>query len=139
MQHNLKTGLTAALNYVNDYNHHYLTKITCYLKCTSQRITPVIALASNSLWQKRKFLLFSVVLFSFFLPVFAQENLPITISGIVKIAVVMRLLKLLFRKKVLKWYLYRCRWGLYSKSGRYKIFACIFLYWLCIPANSSQH
>ena len=72
------------LNYVNDYNHHYLTKITCYLKCTSQRITPVIVFASTSLWQKRKFLLFSVVHFSFFLPVFAQENLPITISGIVK-------------------------------------------------------
>ena len=54
------------------------------MKCFPKRITPVIANAYTSPWQKRKILLFSLFLFSFFLPVFAQENLPVTISGIVK-------------------------------------------------------
>lgn len=53
------------------------------MKCTSQRITPVIACAFKRSWQQKKFLLFSLFLFSFFLPAFSQNN-PVTVLGIVK-------------------------------------------------------
>ena len=54
------------------------------MKCSTKRITPVIAYAANSLWQKRKLLLFTLFLFSFWMPAFSQGNLPITVSGSVK-------------------------------------------------------
>ena len=48
------------------------------------RITPVFVCAANSLRQKRKLLLFTLLLFSFWAPIYAQVNLPVTISGVVK-------------------------------------------------------
>ena len=54
------------------------------MKCTSQRLTPVITHAFISLWQKRKLLLFSLFLSSFILPAFSQETSPVTVSGIIK-------------------------------------------------------
>ena len=54
------------------------------MKCTSQRNTPVIGHAFISFWQKRKLLLFSLFLTSFFQPAFSQQTSPVTIVGIVK-------------------------------------------------------
>ena len=54
------------------------------MKCSTLRITPVIACTANSIRQNRKLLLFTLLFFSFFAPVFAQVSLPVTISGMVK-------------------------------------------------------
>ena len=48
------------------------------------RIMPGIAYAAISLWHKRKFLLFTLFVFSFCSPVFSQVTPTITISGMVK-------------------------------------------------------
>jgi len=53
------------------------------MKCSIKRFTPLIAYATNSLWQKPKLLLFTFFLFSFLLPAFSQ-NTPVTVSGVVK-------------------------------------------------------
>ena len=54
------------------------------MKCSTMRITPVLVCAANSFRQKRKLFLFTLFLFSFFAPIYAQVNLPVTISGVVK-------------------------------------------------------
>ena len=54
------------------------------MKCSTMRITAVFVCAANSLRQKRKLLLFTLLLFSFWAPIYAQVNLPVTISGVVK-------------------------------------------------------
>ncbi|MDN3656869.1 TonB-dependent receptor [Ferruginibacter paludis] len=54
------------------------------MKCTTQRITPVIACAPKRFRQKTKLLLFSLFFLSFLAPVFAQQTAKITVSGVVK-------------------------------------------------------
>ena len=54
------------------------------MKCSYTFITPVITKPLNSLWQKRKFLLFSLFVCSFWSPAFSQVKSSITVSGIIK-------------------------------------------------------
>ena len=54
------------------------------MKCSTKRITPLLANPAISLWQKRNLLLFTISLFTFFISASAQVNVPITISGVVK-------------------------------------------------------
>jgi TonB-linked SusC/RagA family outer membrane protein len=54
------------------------------MKSSKKLVTPGIASIAISFWQKRKFLLFAMFVFSLWSPVFAQQKPGITISGVVK-------------------------------------------------------
>jgi TonB-linked SusC/RagA family outer membrane protein len=73
---------STVINRANDYIN-FNSPISSYMKSFKKYIVPGVAFTAISLWQKRKFLLFSIFVLSFWSPAFSQEKPGVTVSGVV--------------------------------------------------------